>query len=119
MVEIGKGDISANRGLSQAAFQENLSFISVDIDRLLAQRTQVFVDILRRTREAFEEGAYHPIPSLVLPATETEDAFRRMWESTHLGRIAVDLTERGCQGCVWPESASTSAGCSTRRPPIW
>ncbi|MCP3971483.1 MAG: SDR family NAD(P)-dependent oxidoreductase, partial [Rhodobacteraceae bacterium] len=100
LVEIGKGDISANRGLSQAAFQENLSFISVDTDRLLAQRTQVFVNTLLRTRTAFEEGAYQPIPSLVLPATETEDAFRCIWESTHLGRIAVDLTERGCRGLL-------------------
>lgn len=97
MVEIGKLDIATNRGLPQGAFEQNLTFISVDIDRLLAQRPEILRDIAVRIRSAFEAGDYQPIPTRVFAAGEVIAAFRQMGDSSHMGKVILDLTPDTCR----------------------
>jgi len=97
MVEIGKSDISENRGLSLSAFQENLQFSSVDIDRLVAQRFDTFMALFRRVRDYFDQGVYQPIPTEIVPTDQVESAFRKMIEATHTGKLSLDLTEQSTQ----------------------
>src|SRR5690606_29758559 len=40
-IEIGKRDIGENRGLPMGAFDRNLTFAAVDLDRMFAERPEI------------------------------------------------------------------------------
>lgn len=90
-LEIGKAGIMANQGLPMRTFDKNVSFIGIDLDRLILHRPEQYADVLREVMAQFDSGVYSPLPVTVFPASEIADAFRLLTEAKHIGRVIVDM----------------------------
>ena len=92
LVEIGKADIGANKGLPLADFERNLTFGAVDIDQMLAIRRDLFYAVAQEVKEAFGRGDYHAIPVESRPADDVVEVFRGLAEGTHIGKRSLELS---------------------------
>ena len=93
-IEIGKRDISDNAGLPMRAFQDNLLFASVDIDRMLRERVADIQDLLERIGQLFASGVFQPNPVRAFDASEVVDAFRVMGRGEHIGKLVLTFGDR-------------------------
>lgn len=96
-VEIGKKDIMSNSQLAMAAFDRNLIFASIDLDRMLIERPTAFNDAVQEITTNFEQEIFQPLPTEVFPAAQTADAFRLMAQAKHIGKIVVRMTPENLQ----------------------
>ena len=92
-IEIGKYDIYANSKLALRPFSNNISFIAVDVDRLMKERPAVAAGIAREVAEYFAAGELYPLPHRVFPATRVSAALRYLAQARHLGKIIVSLRQ--------------------------
>jgi NADPH:quinone reductase-like Zn-dependent oxidoreductase/acyl carrier protein len=104
-LEIGKRDIYENRELGLAPFRKHLSYFSIDLERLFAERPAVGVRLLREVMQSFESGAFQPLRLQVFPVTEVVSAFREMAQARHIGKIVVSLQNREQAPASEPETA--------------
>nr|AEH26521.1 polyketide synthase [uncultured Acidobacteria bacterium A11] len=90
-VEIGKRDLYENRNLALGFFREGITFHSIDLSRVMADRP----DLIRRIRgmliEAFQSGRLHPLAHRIFAANRIRDAFRTMADARHVGKIVISL----------------------------
>ncbi|TVY85232.1 Highly reducing polyketide synthase FUM1 [Lachnellula suecica] len=94
MVEIGKRDFIGQGALSMDLFEQNRSFIGVDLTQICSQRPALMNSLLRRSMEFFKSGLVKPItPIKEFDASHIEDAFRFMQKGQHIGKIVVTLQE--------------------------
>src|SRR5205807_507717 len=75
-IEIGKYDIYANTKIGLRPFRSNLSFFSVDVDRLMRERPDTAAAIPREVFKLFAIGAIFPLPHRVFPVSRIAEAFR-------------------------------------------
>ncbi|KAF2716908.1 polyketide synthase [Polychaeton citri CBS 116435] len=94
MVEIGKRDFRRRAKLPMQAFEQNRTFIGVDVGQLSLQRPQVIADLMRRSTDliATKKLRGPPIDS-VFPASRIRDAFRSMQSANHIGKIIVEMPD--------------------------
>lgn len=90
-IEIGKRDIAENSGLPMRAFNKNLTFSALDMDRLLKERPRLVNRVLQKITGLFDQGQVCAIPARVFPAAEAAEAFRLMAQSGHIGKIVLDM----------------------------
>ena len=93
IVEIGKADIYGGGVVALAPFDHNLSFIAVDIDRMLAFRRPAVVALVETVNDAFERGWYTPLPTTVYPIDRAGEAFEAVARGTHIGRVVIDFRD--------------------------
>ena len=93
VVEVGKLDIFTSRQLSLAPFEKNLSFISVDIDRMTASRPPLVRQLQREIVDMMKAGKYRPVPGHMIPLSRMAEGFEMVLRSTHVGRVMLDFTE--------------------------
>jgi NADPH:quinone reductase-like Zn-dependent oxidoreductase/malonyl CoA-acyl carrier protein transacylase/NADP-dependent 3-hydroxy acid dehydrogenase YdfG/acyl carrier protein len=93
LIELGKQDIAADRGLPLGAFHRGLSFHAVDLDRMANDRPAYFAPLVMKVKDAFAKGVLRPLPTSEFPASETEEAFRRLSSGKHIGKVVVDLAD--------------------------
>lgn len=104
-LELGKQDIDKNRKLGLRLFQNNLSFLSFDINRLLYDRPEQAGVLLRSIMQEFEAGHLHPLPHRVYPISAVEDAFRTMAQAKHIGKIVVAMQNQDLAVAPSPDPA--------------
>jgi NADPH:quinone reductase-like Zn-dependent oxidoreductase/acyl carrier protein len=92
-VEIGKRDIVENALLPMAAFNRNLSFIAIDLDRIMAEQPDRIRALFERIWERFRVGDFTPTRMEVFPASEVSEAFRRMAQSKQIGKIVISFED--------------------------
>jgi acyl transferase domain-containing protein/NADPH:quinone reductase-like Zn-dependent oxidoreductase/acyl carrier protein len=90
-VEIGKRDISENNGLPMAAFNRNITFHGIDVDRLMIERTPKVQAILRDIETYYESGVFAPVKTYLFPASEAQDAFTFLAQSKHMGKVVLNF----------------------------
>ena len=90
-VEIGKKAIAENAGLPMAAFNRNLTFSAVDLDRLFKGRAPFARQLFREVHQGFEHGRFHALPVAVFAAAEATQAFRYMAQSKHIGKVVLAM----------------------------
>ena len=88
-VEIGKTDIIENNGLPMGAFNHNLSFSSVDFDRMHLDRPEEVDRLVRLVIQGFDKDQFKPLPVEIFKADEVADAFRYMAQAKHIGKVVV------------------------------
>jgi NADPH:quinone reductase-like Zn-dependent oxidoreductase len=93
-LEIGKRDIYQNSRLGLKPFQKNLSFFTIDLDRIMRDRPQLLGELLRKTVSDINAGLLQPLPVQVFPIAGIHDAFRTMQQGKHIGKIALSMNER-------------------------
>lgn len=90
-IEIGKRDITENKALAMAAFDRNLTFTALDLDRLMLDWPKLFSSLLKEVSEHFESGTFYAIPTATYPPSEVSAAFRLMAQAKHIGKVALAL----------------------------
>ncbi|NKY54665.1 type I polyketide synthase [Nocardia flavorosea] len=93
IVEVGKADIYTGGLLELAVFDQNLSYFSMDLDRMCRFRPLQLADLLRRVVEKFQTGEYRPLPYELYGTHEVAKAFDDTIRSTKIGRIALSLSD--------------------------
>ena len=92
-IEIGKRDIVENTRLPMLPFNQNLSYIAFDLDRIMAERPALIQRLLEEVSERFRVGDFTATPVEVFPAAQVGDAFRRMAQSKQIGKIVISFEE--------------------------
>jgi polyketide synthase 12/epothilone polyketide synthase D len=90
-IELGKRDYYANNQLGLQPFLRNLSFSLVDLRGLVLKQPA-------RGRARFEEvlglvaaGVFTPLPITTVPITQAADAFWKMVQAQHIGKLVLTL----------------------------
>ncbi|CAN5493083.1 type I polyketide synthase [soil metagenome] len=91
-IEIGKKDIAEDNGLPMRAFNRNLIFASVDMDRLAKERPASVLQTLETIFSHFTKGDFQPGPTRTYPAAEARLAFEEMERSRHIGKLLIDFS---------------------------
>ncbi|MDB5502867.1 MAG: eryA [Tardiphaga sp.] len=91
-IEIGKRDIYQNRKLGLRPFKRNISFFAVDLAKAFRTRPAFIGAMFRDLMRHFKSGALRPLPRRVYPMHGVIDAFRRMQQARHIGKIVVSAT---------------------------
>lgn len=90
-VEIGKRDIVERRRLDLTPFNENLSFFSFDMDRLMPDPR--LNDILDEVLTLARQRKLYFIDYTTYPAAEAAEAFRFLASSKHIGKVMLSFED--------------------------
>jgi acyl transferase domain-containing protein/acyl carrier protein len=92
-VEIGKRDIVQNIRMPMLAFNRNLSYTAIDLDRFMGESPEVLDGVFDKVWELFHSYDLKPTPVKVYPASQIADAFKYMAQSKQIGKIVVDFDD--------------------------
>ncbi|KMQ96200.1 polyketide synthase [Lasius niger] len=92
-VEIGKRDIIEGGALELAPFNENLSFFSFDLDRLMKARPEIFAQDFETLCRLVQAGELSLPECKIFPLSKVQEAFRHFASDRHLGRIILDFSK--------------------------
>ncbi|EQB51117.1 hypothetical protein CGLO_09370 [Colletotrichum gloeosporioides Cg-14] len=93
-VELGKRDTLAGGRLSMAAFDENRSFVGVEMANLAAQDPSIVARLLEQAIELYEKGLISPVkPSRIFSCGDVQDAFRYLYKGTHIGKVVINVSD--------------------------
>lgn len=94
IIEIGKADIYFGGATDLKPFSGNLSFHSVDMDRMLRMRPEIFRELRRECTEMLTAGKLTPLPYTRFPIDQIVGAFEAVFRAEHMGRIVLDLRDQ-------------------------
>ncbi|MCG8037723.1 MAG: type I polyketide synthase [Candidatus Thiodiazotropha taylori] len=92
-VEIGKRDIVQNIRMPMLAFNRNLSYTAIDLDRFMGESPEVLDGLFEKVWALFHSRDLKPTPVKVYPASQIADAFKYMAQSKQIGKIVVDFDD--------------------------
>ncbi|WP_437759558.1 SDR family NAD(P)-dependent oxidoreductase [Sorangium sp. So ce1389] len=92
-LELGKRDIHDGVRLGLAPFKKSLSYSSIDLAGMAEERPDLFASLLAEVVRRFEEGAFEPLPVEIVPASLAEEAFRRMAQAKHIGKLVIAMDD--------------------------
>ena len=92
-LELGKRDFYEDTPMFLRPFRNNISYFGVDVDQLLATKPGLCKTLLNELWTLFGQGLLRPLPHRVFPRINTIDAFRKMQQSQHIGKLVVQLNE--------------------------
>ncbi|MES9993877.1 MAG: type I polyketide synthase [Candidatus Thiodiazotropha sp.] len=92
-VEIGKRDIVQNIRMPMLAFNRNLSYTAIDLDRFMGESPEVLDGLFDKVWSLFHSRDLKPTPVKVYPAAKIADAFKYMAQSKQIGKIVVDFDD--------------------------
>ncbi len=88
-VEIGKADLVSNGHLELKHFEDNRSFVAVDIAKRCQDRPREVGERLADLMQMFETGELRVAPIERFPLDKVADAFAHMAEAKHRGKIVL------------------------------
>ena len=88
-VEIGKADLVSNGSLELKHFDENRSFVAVDIAKRCQDRPREVGLRLASLMQQFDAGDLHLPPIESFPLDKVADAFGHLAEAKHRGKIVL------------------------------
>ncbi|UII23759.1 type I polyketide synthase [Fulvivirga ligni] len=93
-LEIGKKDIIDNASMPMRFFHKNLSYISIDVDRMLRERQDKIQDLLIDVCNYIHAGQLEALPIIKYQASELADAFGLVEASKHIGKVVINFNEQ-------------------------
>jgi acyl transferase domain-containing protein/acyl carrier protein len=88
-IEIGKRDYHEDKPLGLRPFLRGLTFSLVDLRGLMQKRPELVARLLAEIGGHFDSGALRPLPCAAVPASRAADAFSRMAQAQHTGKLAI------------------------------
>lgn len=107
-LEIGKRDLYANSRIGLRPFRQNLSYFGIDADTLLVERAELAAELFAEISALFASGALRPLPHQTFPIARSDEAFRLMQASKHIGKIVITLPEADGRAAPMVPAASLS-----------
>jgi epothilone polyketide synthase D len=92
-IEIAKRDIHANRPLGLGYFKNAISYSHLDLSGMVMRRPQQVGDLLREVVDLFARGTFRPLPVELFPISHASEAFHKMAQARHQGKLALSLVE--------------------------
>ncbi|WP_103071996.1 type I polyketide synthase [Aquimarina sediminis] len=93
-LEIGKKDIIDNASLPMKFFNKNLSYISIDMDRMLRERQEKISSLLDELSAYLASGDLQSLPVKVFTPDQISEAFKLVDESKHIGKVIIDFKDQ-------------------------
>jgi thioester reductase-like protein len=93
-LEIGKRDIYQNSRLGLRSFRKNLSFIAIDLDRVMRERPQLMGRLFGQVVRDVAGGKLTPLPHRVFSIANVVSAFRHLQQGKHVGKVVLSLRDR-------------------------
>ena len=90
-IEIGKRDIYENRSMELWPFHRNLSYFAVDLDLMAREQPATLGRILRECMAHVRDAGLQPLPYEAFDTLRVPDAFRRMAQGAHVGKIVIRI----------------------------
>lgn len=90
-IELGKRDFFADSPMRLRPFSNNISYYGVDVDQLLIHRPELARDLFAELMDLFAERKLMPLPHTQYNSTQVIDAFQAMQQSTHIGKLVVNV----------------------------
>jgi NADPH:quinone reductase-like Zn-dependent oxidoreductase len=90
-LEIGKRDLHDPRGsrLELGLLRHGASYTAIDLDRLAKAKPALLGRLLGWIAERLAAGELEPLPRQEIPFARAADAFRRMAEGRHVGKLVL------------------------------
>ena len=92
-IALGNSDMALDHGLPLRAFQRNLLFASVDLERLLVQAPALVRATLDTVFAHFERGDFRSGPSQFFPAASVQQAFENLPGVEQTGPTLLDFSQ--------------------------
>jgi acyl transferase domain-containing protein/NADPH:quinone reductase-like Zn-dependent oxidoreductase len=90
-IEIGKRDIYQDRPIGLLPFRNNLSFIAVDLDKIIRDDPDMIGRMMKIIARKLSDGTYSPLPFRLMPLALAQEAFRCMAQAKHIGKIVLTI----------------------------
>ena len=91
IVDIGKADIYSNGAIELGAFDHNLQYIALDVDRMFAFRREFAVGLAAEVIARIDDGTYPTLPTIVYDVDQLPQALGVVARGTQQGRVVVTL----------------------------
>lgn len=88
-LEIGKRDIYEDMQIGLSSFKRGLSFVHIDIARLVRDKPALMGDMLRELVQRFAQGSLEPLPLATFSMAHASEAFRHMAQAKHIGKVVL------------------------------
>ena len=112
-VEIGKVDILNNTPLPMRLLLKDISFLSVQLDVVMASNSAAIHRQLTAVADMARAGRITPLVDRVFGCREVEAAFRYLMAGQHMGKVVIDFSPEAQQALLSSPSLSPSASLST------
>lgn len=96
-LDISKKDIMGNDSMDMKFFNHNLSYISVDIDRMLIEKKEKIEGLLGDLVNYLESGELPALPSTVFSVGHILEAFNQIKDNKQLGNVVIDYQNEPVQ----------------------
>ena len=92
-IELSKTDIYSDRPLGLLPFRRSLSYSAVDLAALSENRPERFGRLLREVMDLISASRLPTLPVETVPISRAADAFRKMAQAQHIGKLVLTLSE--------------------------
>ena len=89
--EIGKVDIYAENALNLRAFQKNLRFVGIDMDRLVMDDPKLLLHLSQSCLNLLDQGVLPPLTVTTYAYKNYDEALRLMMSGQHEGKLALKV----------------------------
>ena len=108
-LELGQRDILNDTPLGLGAFEKRLSFFAIQVE----PEAPGFDAMWRQVVQHFHDQHFKPLPYQVFPAAKAAQAFGRMAEAKHIGKVVISLENCSLLTQLTTPQAASSASAST------
>jgi acyl transferase domain-containing protein/threonine dehydrogenase-like Zn-dependent dehydrogenase/short-subunit dehydrogenase/acyl carrier protein len=96
-VDISKKDIMSNASMDMKFFNHNLSYSSVDIDRLLIERKGKIASLLQDVAAYVASRVLLPLPTTSFGVDQIVEAFNQINDNKQPGTVVIDFSNQPVQ----------------------
>jgi acyl transferase domain-containing protein/acyl carrier protein/short-subunit dehydrogenase len=90
-IEIGKKDVYENSVIGMSIFDKAISYSMMDLDKMMRECPAVLGNLLEEILSNFDSGQYQPLSSEVFSIKKVKQAFERLSDASHIGKITLSL----------------------------
>ncbi|KAG2386110.1 hypothetical protein C9374_002556 [Naegleria lovaniensis] len=99
-VEIGIRDIYDGTCVNLQQMHRNLSYSSVDLDRMMDEKPELVQQMFKEIMDLMEQKRLFPLPLVVYDKEKLHDAFNFMAHAKHIGKIVLNMTNEDLSTAV-------------------
>jgi len=96
-VDISKKDIISNTSIDMKFFNHNLSYIAVDIDKMLIEKKEKIANLMKDLLNYLETGVLSSLPVTVFSVNNIYEAFNQIKYNKPLGNVVIDFSNQPVQ----------------------
>jgi acyl transferase domain-containing protein/NADPH:quinone reductase-like Zn-dependent oxidoreductase/acyl carrier protein len=93
-VDISKKDIISNTSMDMKFFNHNLSYIAVDIDKILIEKKEKITKLMKDLLDYLETGVLASLPVSVFSINNIYEAFNQIKYNKPAGNVVIDFSNQ-------------------------